>query len=107
MSSYPVNPPPSYGGTQSTKSNNSEEVEPLLFHSPGAGPSHGNAVYDMPDDVPDDFKVKQGQHITTRDSLLNITPSMASVSLTASCKSDTVSADTLTPQHGASGANGT
>jgi len=58
MSSYPVNPPPSYGAASPspTKPNGAEEAEPLLFQSSGAGPSHGNAVYDMPDDLPDDFK---------------------------------------------------
>lgn len=63
MSSYPVNPPPSYGAVppSPTKSNNSAEVEPLLYQSAGAGPSHGNAIYDMPDDLPDDFKVSQAR----------------------------------------------
>jgi len=62
MSSYPVNPPPSYGAAPSpTKPNNSEEAEPLLFQSVGAGPSHGNAIYDMPDDLPDDFKVNESR----------------------------------------------
>lgn len=59
--SYPVNPPPSYGAAPlpPTKPYDSEEAEPLLFESAGAGPSHGNAVYDMPHDLPDDFKVHQ------------------------------------------------
>jgi len=40
----------------------------LLFQSSRAGPSHGNAIYDMPDDLPDDFKYG----VSVADSVLEV-----------------------------------
>jgi len=58
MSQYPQ-PPPSYRPSSPYK--DAEPTSPLLGNTsrqPGAGPSSGGAIYDMPaqGDVPDDFK---------------------------------------------------
>lgn len=56
MATYPANAPPSYGATPSKpyRDDESDSSQPLLFQS-NAGPS--NAIYNQPDDLPDDFKV--------------------------------------------------
>lgn len=56
MSNY-TRPPPAYNAGQSKNYPQTDEATEPLLSSPRAGTS-GNAIFDQPTDLPDDFKVR-------------------------------------------------